>query len=506
MEELIVLTLRKFQFLEMPNPRFLALIQGAMGGLMGGLALSQSGVIFLFPSLILLWPASRFPLAASLWGGIAALISHRWLLALHPLTWLGIPFLISLIITFLIWFVCGVLAALLVGIWAFIGNKFIFYLGQFDYPREKFFYALFMACLWGLAEVSLARLPLFWTGLGASLLPGDRAIAGLARWVGGGGLAAIQLIIGWWIWQIINNFRRGFPWRRGFIVGCVLLFLSHIIGLHLLQPIRSKQSVPIAAWQPSVPTRIKFSEEQQLSLPGSLDNALKSSSESGASFLVAPEGTLFIGQSLIAPAPIPLLSGGFRWVEGQQRSSLLVIERGQDLPSGGLDKYRLVPLGEWIPSVPGGRWLGLSAVGGIQAGSSSRLLKWSGPTAAVAICYELSNGIALSKAVYEGAEWILTIANLDPYPILLQNQFLSLAQLRSIETGRDTLSVGNTGPSSIISGQGIVREIISPFQEGIGFGELHLSDELTGYLRWKELPLFLSIAIGILGFLWLGRL
>ena len=50
--------------------------------------------------------------------------------------------------------------------------------------RIKIFSAIAMASLWGLAEVVLAQMPLFWIGIETALLPGDRALAGLARWVG----------------------------------------------------------------------------------------------------------------------------------------------------------------------------------------------------------------------------------------------------------------------------------------------------------------------------------
>ena len=52
----------------------------------------------------------------------------------------------------------------------------------------------------------------------------------------------------------------------------------------------------------------------------------------------------------------------------------------------------------------------------------------------MAICYEISDGLKIRKAINSGAKLIITAANLDPYPTKLYNQFLSLARLRSIET------------------------------------------------------------------------
>ena len=84
------------------------------------------------------------------------------------------------------------------------------------------------------------------------------------------------------------------------------------------------------------------------------------------------------------------------------------------------------------------------------------------PPAAVAICYEIADGLALARAAADGATWLLAIANLDPYPLQLQKQFLALAQLRAIETGRDLLSVGNTGPTALISANGAVQWLLAP--------------------------------------------
>ena len=56
----------------------------------------------------------------------------------------------------------------------------------------------------------------------------------------------------------------------------------------------------------------------------------------------------------------------------------------------------------------------------MSPGEAPRLLELPPPLGpvAVAICYELSDGLGLNQAVRDGAGWLLTIANLDPYPLL----------------------------------------------------------------------------------------
>ena len=94
-----------------------------------------------------------------------------------------------------------------------------------------------------------------------------------------------------------------------------------------------------------------------------------------------------------------------------------------------------------------------------------------------------------------GAEWILSIANLDPYPLSLQKQFIALAQLRSIELARDVITVANTGPTSLVLSSGEVVSLIPPFKNEVASIYVHLSNKISGYARWKELPLIASLII-----------
>ena len=221
--------------------------------------------------------------------------------------------------------------------------------------------------------------------------------------------------------------------------------------------------------------------------------------EMNASFLIAPEGTLPLDRSKIRDFPIKFLSGGFREEKGSQRSSILVFNPGEESFSEVLDKSRLVPLGEWIPTFPNFFKNGLSAVGGIERGNTSRLLDWEGPSFAGAICYELSNGKEIAKAVNKGAKWILVIANLDPYPISLQRQFLSIAQLRSIQTSKNLIAVSNTGPTSLIKSNGIIDTLIEPNKELVKLVDLEINVKKTLYTYIYDLPLIALNVLSLVG-------
>ena len=125
-------------------PTFLA---GLIGGLAAGVSLVKGGLLLLGPALALLWSVNQFPSVAFLWGSFAVLISHRWLLALHPLTWLGIPSFLSFPISIIIWLICGFLGGSFVSLWAFIGKKLCQFAGSDKDLQTKISYALVLSLI-----------------------------------------------------------------------------------------------------------------------------------------------------------------------------------------------------------------------------------------------------------------------------------------------------------------------------------------------------------------------
>ena len=471
------------------------LLVGALAGLLAGLALPPQGwPLLLWLALVPLWGLG--PLAAGAGAGVAVLVSHRWLLWLHPLDWVGVPGPLSLPLCLALWGACGLLAGLLVASWrALIGR-----LGP-----ERPATALVGAALWGLVEVALAKGPLFWLGLGSAALPGDRPLAGLALVIGAGGLAAVQVWLGWGLWRVLVAVRSGRgPWRRLALLWCAAVLVGHGLGWSLLaaESPSSAQATSLLLLQPAIPTRHKFEFGQQQRLLQRLAAAQQEASERGVQAVLLPEGSLALGQDLPLQAPVEVLSGGFRLNEGDHRSSLLRFAPDRIEPAGWVDKHRLVPLGEWVPLAGLLEWSGLSAVGGLTPGSPSRLLPRPLGAIGVAICYEIADGHGLAAASRDGAQWLLASANLDPYPLLLQQQFSALAQLRAIESGRWLVSVANTGPSLVVNHQGVVQASLPSGRSSTGLVQVRQRFGTTPYARWGEWPL---VALGLGGLAWRTR-
>ena len=90
------------------------------------------------------------------------------------------------------------------------------------------------------------------------------------------------------------------------------------------------------------------------------------------------------------------------------------------------------------------------------------------------------------------------IANLDPYPISLQKQFLSIAQLRSIETSKNLISVSNTGPTSLIKSNGKIDTLLKPNKELVQLVDLELNGKKTLYTLISDLPIIAVILISLM--------
>jgi apolipoprotein N-acyltransferase len=292
------------------------------------------------------------------------------------------------------------------------------------------------------------------------------------------------------------------PSRRSWaLVFALVLLLAHGAGAGglALIPVAGQRTERVLVLQPAIPTRQKFQLAEQALLRRRLEAALSEAKARDGAVVLLPEGALGADPSLAAPAPVQLMAGGFRWQERgaelEQRSSVLRFEPGETTPGGWIDKHRLVPLGEWVPLAGLARWSGLSAVGGLEPGSPSRLLPRSQGAIGVAICYELSDGSGLALAVRDGARWLLLSANLDPYPPMLQRQFVALAQLRAIETGRAVVSAANTGPSVLVDARGRVEQRLPAGRPATGLFAVPQLEALTPYDRFGEGPLLLLVAL-----------
>ncbi len=475
-----------------------------LGGILGGISVSTHfWLIFMPISLFILWRGSERKIANFWWGFFFVLISHSWLYDLHPLTWLGFSWLASLITAISILLFCAFLGGILVYLWGLLAAIILW---KEDVFKMKILpltvKVIFLSLTWGIGELILSQTPFFWIGLGESLVPGDIYLAGLARWIGASGLCVLQILFGFWIFFSHGRLKRKLNFKKICLLGLLVIIFLHLFG-GLTTPVKRNYEYPVAIWQTNIPTREKLKiddefikEKQFIAQKYALDNQAK--------LHVAPEGTLHNNFYLPKGFKVNTLAGGFRNSNNELRSSFLGFQIGDKSFTSFIDKNRLVPLGEKIPRFLDGFSKGLSAVGGIQPGSDSRLFdtKFT-PPLAVAICYEISDGLKIRKAVNSGAKLIISAANLDPYPTKLYNQFLSLARLRSIENKRNNLLVSNTGPSGLVQDDGKIIQLLDLNVEQNEIVFPSFSSEKTFYTKFGDKPILLLFIFFMgLNFFW----
>jgi apolipoprotein N-acyltransferase len=94
--------------------------RAVIGGVLAGLAPSLGGPLLMLPALTLLWSFAERTRWCAAWGLLAVLVSHAWMLSLHPLTWMGVPALLSLPVAITLWLSCGSCAAALLAVWSLV--------------------------------------------------------------------------------------------------------------------------------------------------------------------------------------------------------------------------------------------------------------------------------------------------------------------------------------------------------------------------------------------------
>jgi len=454
-------------------------------------------------SLFILWSKSDKNLPNFLWGFFFILVSHSWIFDLHPLTWLGFSWIASIFISISILIGCSLTGGALVYLWGLLAKNILFNEDIFKMKNLPLsIKVLLLASCWGIGESILSQTPFFWIGLGEGLVPGDMYLAGLARWIGASGLCVVQLLIGFWLYLIYGKWKRKVYLKRTLLFGILLIAILHFVG-GFINPNSRNNDYPVAIWQTNLPTREKNNSNNKF-IHEKFIVAQKLALSNNAKFLITPEGTLKNYSHLNQGSEINTLTGGFRNSENGLRSSMLGYEKGQQVYSKYIDKNRLVPLGEKNPRFFNIFSRGLSSLGGLQSGSPSRLFEWKfSPPLAVAICYEISDGLKIRNATNKGAELIISSANLDPYPIKLYDQFLSLARLRSIENKKNNLLVSNTGPSGLVQDDGKIIQMLDFNVEQNGIVFPNFSSEKTFYTKFGDKPiLFLFLFLLGLNILW----
>lgn len=498
--------MRKVNPLLRPKLQSWSLPVAFIGGLcMGSATAPVNAWPLAWVALVPLWVLiSHFPRMAialgTAWGVGYHGAALAWITGIHPMTWLGVPWVASLAIALFCWVAITLWGAALVAFWAW---------GMTVFSRAESRILLGVA-LWCSLEWLWSRSPLWWTSLSYTQSPHNLVILHLGQLSGPLTVTAALVAVNGLVAEAILATRKRRQW--------VGLAASLLIGLHFLglvlyrhplaQPPETALKVGII--QGNIPNEIKLSSVGgQQALEG-YTTGYRALAKQGVDAILTPETALpflWTGPSGIYSSfnQAILDQGVVAWVGAFGRrnralnNSLFTVTRTGDIFSR-YDKVKLVPIGEYIPF---GHLLGnlVERLSPLEAhlapGSPSQVFDTPFGRAIVGICYDSAFPAHFQRQAAAGGQFILSASNNAHYSRTMPAQHHAQDVMRAIETDRWAVRATNTGYSGIVDPHGKTRWL-----SGINTYETHTAtiyrrQTETLYVRWGDwlTPLLLALTV-----------
>lgn len=431
-----------------------------------------------------------------------------WITGLHPLTWMGVPWLGSIGIALFAWVFVALWGAILVIIWAFLMNLLVA-------SAPGLIRVIIGTALWCGLEGLWSCGPLWWTSISYTQSPYNLAILHISQLSGPSTITAAIVAVNGLLAEGFLNRQEAkdaketkkitlaplVSWRFNyFSIAAVLLISLYLIGFNLYnspltQP--ANTALKIGLIQGNVPTRIKlFQEGIQSALLG-YTNGYLDLADRGVDAVLTPEGALPFWQDNILQSSVvdaikqkgvPAWIGGFYWQNNRITNSLFGFNgKGEIISRYG--KVKMVPLGEYIPfqEILGGIISRLSPQRGSQSpGNANQLIDTPFGRAIVGICYESAFSDIFRHQAAAGGQFILTASNNDPYNAAMQFQHHAQDTMRAIETDRWAVRATNTGLSAFVNPHGKTLWISGHKTYEVHAETIYKRNTQTLYVLWGD--------------------
>ena len=454
-----------------------------------------------------------------------------WITGLHPLTWLGVPWLGSIAIALFAWFFISFWGGILVMLWAKLMNIFS--------TQNPLIRVLIGTAIWCALERIWSAGPLWWSSLSYTQSPYNFVILHLGQISGPTAVtAAIVAVNGLLAEALIRAFFT--PMKSQFdltlfpspyqgeecpqgqgevlhssqplvIIATILFICCHLIGYSLysrplIQP--SSTALKVGIVQGNIPNRIKFKTEGKQRIRTNYTQGYLNLVSQGVEAVLTPEGALPFFENEIIQSPLIAAvreKGVLAWVGGYKRqgqgryTNSLFTFTGEGEVFSHYDKEKLVPLGEYIPfeNILGGIINRLSPVTARQIpGKSNQVVKTPFGNAVVGICYGSAFAEQFRNQTQKGGEFILTASNNDPYSAAMQFQHHAQDIMRAIENDRWAVRATNTGYSAFVNPHGKTLWISGHDTYETHAETIYRRQTQTLYVRWGD---WLCWILGVLG-------
>ncbi|GAB4159397.1 MAG: hypothetical protein Fur0046_38820 [Cyanobacteria bacterium J069] len=486
-----------------------------------------------------------------LWGIGYHGLALSWMVDLHPLTWMGIPWLGSVAIALFAWGFITLWGAAIALTWSLCLSLTTRWLPSSLPLSLSLPLLLINTTLWCAIEALWSRSPLFWTSLAFTQSPFNLPILHLGQLSGPTAVTAAIVAVngllaeGFLAWRDRRPIAAARLDSRLRVGRLIALALALLIAVHLAgwalwqQPLadRPDQAFTVGLVQGNVPTRIKLFETGERLALENYTQGYNTLADAGVDLVVMPEGAfpwLWVGTAQQARHPlyqavlargVPVVVGTIGQQDGHITQSLFALapalpsNLAPALPSnltpsgditGRYDKAKLVPLGEYIPFEDLlGRVIGrLSPMAfSMRPGTLEQQFDTPVGRAIAAICYESAFSEVFRRQAAAGGEFILTASNNDPYTRRMMAQHHAQDVMRAIEGDRWAVRVTNTGLSGIVSPHGETAWLSGYRTLETHSATVYRRQRQTPYVRWGDWLLWLLLGLSAIALIasWLRR-
>ncbi len=500
-----------------------------------GLTVAPVGAWFLaWFALIPLWILVVTPIEKNkpfppslLWGLGYHGVALCWISGLHPLTWLGIPWLGSVAIVIFCWLFISFWGGILVFVWSKLMGIF--------YTQNSLARVAIGTAIWCVLEKIWSVSPLWWSSLSYTQSPHNLVILHLGQISGPTTVtAAIVAVNGLIAEALIKTKEEGWNYQKenytsfgagiiaktapGIIaktapgiIAIALFILVHLIGFGLYsRPVSQvlETGLKVGVVQGNIPNRIKFKPLGNRRIMENYTQGYLNLVNQGVEAVLTPEGALPFFENEIIYSPLIAAvreKGVLIWIGGYKRqgkgrytNSLFTFTGDGEIYSR-YDKEKLVPLGEYIPfeNILGGIINRLSPVTATQIpGKSNQIVETPFGNAIVSICYGSAFAEQFRNQTVAGGKFILTASNNDPYSEAMQFQHHAQDIMRAIENDRWAVRATNTGYSAFVNPHGETLWISGHDTYETHAETIYQRETQTLYVRWGD---WLCWVLGIWG-------